>query len=337
MPRRSPLEMPKRMNLANLPTPIDPLRKSPSPREDLRLFIKRDDYTGMEFSGNKIRKLEFIAAEVLEGHFDVLITCGGLQSNHCRATAAVAAKLGLKSHLVLKGQASSALGNYFMDQLFDAKISLVTDEDYRFKRQEIMQSIQEDYSNAGLKAFVIPEGASTGLGMFGYYQALIEILEQEKAIGLEFDSICIPCGSAGTYAGLYLANELLKTGKRIIGVNIYDKDKDFQSIVENMIREGLVGIGRLELLNEIDFDNISMIQGYVEGGYGVSTLDELEFIKEFSRDEGIILDPVYMGKGLHAAYSEIEKANPWFKGNVLFIHTGGLFGAFAKIELLLEA
>lgn len=325
------LNLPKRHLLAHLPTPIEKMNSTFSSDEGPCLYIKRDDYTGCEFSGNKIRKLEYILPQVIDTEQTVLITCGGIQSNHCRATAAVASRLGLSSHLVLKGDASSAeQGNYFMDRLFGAEITFISDEDYRNNRSDIMKAIQQDYATLGQQAYIIPEGASNGLGMFGYYNAFMEILEQEKQLGVTFDTLCIACGSAGTYGGLYLANELMKTQKNIVGVNIYDKHKDFDKIVQEIIIEGLTYSQNKSCIPHVNFDNIHMIQGYVEGGYGVSTPEELTFIKDFAKREGIILDPVYTGKGMHALFAEIENHNPLLKGNILFIHTGGLFGTFSK-------
>lgn len=326
-----PIQLPERVWLANLPTPINEMNTRFPSRNDLKLYIKRDDFTGSECSGNKIRKLEYILPQVLKEKCNVLITCGGLQSNHCRATAATAARLGLKCHLVLKGDISSEIqGNYFMDQMLGAEITIISEDDYKYKRQDIMADLKSQYAQSGDSAYMIPEGASTGLGMFGYFNCFTEILEQEKALGIHFDQICIACGSAGTYAGLYLANELTKAQKKIIGINIYDKDKDFDTLIKTIIQEGLSETENNDCSDLIDYSHIHMVQGYVDRGYGVSTPEELSFIKSFAAKEGIILDPVYTGKGVHALFSEIEKTNSIFQGNILFIHTGGLFGAFSK-------
>ncbi len=327
----TPIQLPERVWLANLPTPIHEMNSRFPSRKNVNLYIKRDDFTGSECSGNKIRKLEYILPKVLKENCNILITCGGVQSNHCRSTAAMAARLGLQCHLVLKGDISSEIqGNYFMDQMLGAKITFISEDEYRNNRQEIMSDLKTQYSLNGHNAYVIPEGASTGLGMFGYFNAFMEILDQEKALGITFDQICIACGSAGTYAGLYLANEITKAQKKIIGINIYDKGKDFDTLIKNIVQEGLSFTENHDLNDLIDYSHIHMVQGYVEGGYGVSTLEEIAFIKAFAIKEGIILDPVYTGKGMHALFSEIEKPNSIFEGNILFIHTGGLFGAFSK-------
>jgi len=326
------MKLPLIKKIAHLPTPIYELETVNKELEDVKLYIKRDDFTGVEYSGNKVRKLECIIPDVLEQQCGVLITCGGIQSNHCRATASVAAKLGLKSHIVLKGDLGKVSGNFFLDKMFDAKCDFITDEEYKNNRSDYMKQVKNEYASLGLKAYIIPEGASNGLGMFGYYLAMEEILKQEKEMNVKFDTICIATGSGGTYAGLYLANEYLGSKKNIVGINIYDKAKDFHKIVPDIIEEGLNQTGNSDILQNLNYNNIQMINDYIDLGYGISTPEELTFIKSFAKKEGIVLDPVYTGKAMNGLVSEIEKGSELLKGNVLFIHTGGLFGAFSRID-----
>lgn len=296
--------------------------------------MKRDDYTGMEVSGNKVRKLEFILPDALEYGAEVLITCGGVQSNHCRATAAIGAQLGLKTHLLLKDSGEEETGNYFLDKLFGAECQLITEKQYRESRTEMMEDIKKTYETQGIKAYVMPEGASSGLGMFGYYHGFQEILKQEKEMGIEFDTICVASGSGGTYAGLYLGNQYFKAGKEIIGINIYDKEKDFPRITQSIITEGLQQTGNEGLLEGLDFHQVTTLNDYVEGGYGLTTPEGIQFIKNFAREEGILLDPVYTGKAMHGLFREFATHNNVLKGNILFIHTGGQWGALARIDEL---
>lgn len=174
----------KRLNLANLPTKIERLNRL-SDNLGKNIYIKRDDQTGMEVSGNKVRKLEYAVAEALEEGADYLITCGGIQSNHCRATAAVAAKLGLGAYLVLRGDEDTPVeGNLFLDRILGANIKFVSEEEYKNNRMDIMESIKEELGDKGHKAYIMPVGASNGVGSLGYINAMEEILKQEEEMGL---------------------------------------------------------------------------------------------------------------------------------------------------------
>ena len=179
------LKIPEKIHLANLPTRIEKLDKLTRVLEGPEIFIKRDDHTGTELSGNKVRKLEYSVKEALDRGCDYLITCGGVQSNHCRATAAAAVKLGMKCCLVLRGEAESeAEGNLLMDRLLGAEIRFITAEEYSEQRSEIMEGIKQEMGIKGFKPYIIPEGASNGIGSFGYYTAMEEIIEQEKELGI---------------------------------------------------------------------------------------------------------------------------------------------------------
>lgn len=325
------MQEPNLIKLANLPTPITYLERFSKGFEKADIYMKRDDYTGFELSGNKIRKLEYIMYDVMENNCNVLITCGGVQSNHCRATAAVAAKCGLQSHLVLKGVPSEPEGNMFLNTLFKAQVEYITADEYANRRMDYMKIIQESYAQQGKKAYIIPEGASNGLGVFGYYSAMQEILKQEEELGIRFDTICVATGSAGTYAGLYLANACLKLGKRILGINVYDQSRDFHRMVPELMNDALSKTQNHELMAKINLNEIEIANDYIEGGYGHSTPEEIAFIKAFAHTEGILLDPVYTGKAMYGLKQELLKEEAFKEwGNVLFIHTGGQFGTLAK-------
>jgi len=325
-----PMIRPNKLELANTPTPIQRLRESDFVKGYKNFYIKRDDYTGVEVSGNKIRKLEYIAADALEKGEEVLITCGGIQSNHCRATATVAARLGLKCHLIVSGEKSDNLGNNILDQIFGAEITFVPPAEFG-GYMDIMESLKATYAEKGMKARTITLGASDALGTLGYFSAFEEILGQEKTLGVQFDTICTTVGSAGTYAGLYLANQILGAGKNIVGINIYDKNNDYEPLIKDLVRQAS---GILQYDKAIDFNSIHLME-YAYTGYGQISEENASFIKAFTKDQGILLDPVYTGKAFYGMVQELNKNNHLLRGNVLFIHTGGIFGALARSEVYL--
>jgi D-cysteine desulfhydrase len=325
------MNFPERIRLANLPTKIEKLDRLSKLLGGPNIFIKRDDQTGTELSGNKVRKLEFSVKEALNQDCNMLITCGGLQSNHARATAAVAARLHMKSCLVLRGSgAFRADGNHFLDRLLGAEIRFVTAEEYRNNRFEIMEAIKEEYSRQGFKPYVIPEGASNGIGSFGYLNAMEEIIQQQKEMGIHFDMITSAVGSGGTYAGQFLGNKLMNNGSDICGFNVCDDEEYFKNRIFDIVQESL---NYLDVNMNYSKEEIHIVDGYVGRGYALSRPEELEFIYELAMLEGVILDPVYTGKAMYGLVKEIKKGS--FKGckNILFIHTGGLFGLFPQKEL----
>ncbi|MCM1989387.1 D-cysteine desulfhydrase family protein [Oceanirhabdus seepicola] len=323
--------IPERIKLANLPTRIQKLERLSEKLGGPNIFIKRDDETGAEISGNKIRKLEFTVKKALDEGCDFLITCGGIQSNHARATAAVTAKLGMKSCLVLRGNGKENIdGNLFLNKVLGAKIKFITPEAYKEKRMEIMENIKEELAKEGHKAYIIPEGASDGIGTFGYYKAMEEIIEQEREMGINFDAIVVSVGSGGTYGGVFLGKKILNHKSKIYGVNVCNDAEHFKRRIEELLYESL------NIMNEtLDFtkDEINILDGYVGRGYALSKPEEIDFIRELAQLEGIILDPVYTGKAMYGLANEIKKGTFKEHQNILFIHTGGLFGVFPKIDL----
>ena len=318
----------KKLRLGNFPTRIERLEKFSTIVKE-HVYIKRDDQTGTEFSGNKIRKLEYSINEAINNDCDTLITCGGIQSNHARATAAAGIKLGLKSVLVLRSDEKPELeGNYLIDKIMGADVRIISSEDYRERRQEIMENILKELEAKGRKGYIIPEGASNGVGTFGYLACFKEILEQEKEHGIVFDTIVTAVGSGGTFAGLYLGNKLTNSGKKIVGINVCDTAEYFKERVSEILEEVKTYIPDTEF--EISKDDMCIIDGYVGDGYAVSKTEELDFICDFAEAEGIILDPVYTGKAMRGLYTEIKKGTFKDSKNILFIHTGGLFGLFSK-------
>lgn len=313
----------KRIELANLPTPIAKLNRL-SEELQQNIYIKRDDMTGVELSGNKVRKLEYALSEALSQGAKVLITCGGIQSNHARATVAAARMLGLKVHLVLRSEPNPKIeGNYFLDTLYGAEISFLGPEAFDSGHTALMNTLKANYDQQGTPAYILPIGASNAIGNFGYCHAFSEILKQEKALGIDFDTIVCTVGSGGTYGGLFLGNYIHKAQKKIIGVNISADAPYFQKVISQIVSDSLK---MLHQETAIAPDAIQLLDGYAGLGYALSQPHEIEFIKNFAQKEGIILDPVYTGKAMRGLVSEIEKGTFKESKNILFIHTGGLLG-----------
>lgn len=328
----------KKMVLANLPTKIQRLSRW-SDECGKNIYVKRDDQTGSEWSGNKIRKLEFAVQEALEQGCNLLITCGGIQSNHCRATVAVAAHLGLKAAVLLRiSEEPPVEGNYFLDRLMGADVRFCTRDEYRDHRGDIMQEMADGYAAQGYKPYIIPEGASFGVGVLGYYFAMKEIVAQEKEMGVRFDTVLVATGSGGTLAGLQLANLIHGYGKRVIGVCVCDDAAYFQDIAARISRDALpylVAQGEISeqeasrwaaSLKPGDFE---FFEEYVGIGYALSRPEELEHIRRMARLEGTVFDPVYTGKATYGMVNELKEGGRLRSSeNILFIHTGGLYGLF---------
>lgn len=324
------ITIPERIILANLPTKIEKLERISAQLQGPSIYIKRDDQTGTELSGNKIRKLEYCIREAIDQGCDTLITCGGIQSNHCRATAAAAAKLGLKAIVVLRGHDPDTYeGNLLLDHLLGAEVRWISSEDYRDHRMDIMHTIADEVLAKGQQAYVIPEGASSGIGAFGYFSALQEIVQQEQELGISFDAVIVAVGSGGTHGGLLLAQQLLPTSHRIIGINVCDDEDYFIKAITTVIEESA---HYLDQSVTIPTEAIEIIDGYVGKGYAQSQPQELQCIKDLASLEGVILDPVYTGKAFYGLVEEIRKGTFQDLQNILFIHTGGLYGLFPHSE-----
>lgn len=323
-------KLPEKISLANLPTRIYKLENLSSKLKK-NIYIKRDDETGIELSGNKVRKLEFSIAEAKKQGAKVLITCGGIQSNHARATAVAAVKLGMKSVLLLRKPENKLIeGNHLLDLIVGSDVRFVTREDYSEKRFEIMEEIKAEFDKKGETAYIIPEGASNGIGLFGYINAIDEIQTQEKMLGIKFDTIVSCVGSSGTYGGLVAGNKLFDTNYNVIGINICDTAEYFKKRALGYIKESFMYLEETDIKKiNLTEDDLKIIDGYTGPGYALNEAEDFEFINEFARLEGIFLDPVYTGKTLKGLVSEIKKGH--IPGeNILFIHTGGLYGLFPK-------
>lgn len=315
----------KKIDLANLPTRIEKLNVS---YNDIDVYIKRDDQTGFELSGNKVRKLEYALYEAKAQNCDTIITCGGIQSNHCRATAIASVKLGLEVHLLLKENEVPQQGNYFLNEMIGAHIHLISLEDYN-NRHVLMDELRDDLSKEGKSVYLIPEGASNGIGNFGYESCFYEIEAQEKEMNLKFDYIVSAFGSGSTYTGLLMGIKNRKRETVNVGYNIYNPDVDAFKMIEQLMDESKV-YGEMPPITPED---VVISTEFVGLGYAKSTDEEISFIKTFARKEGVILDSVYTGKAMYGLMQDIYAGKYKAGSNILFIHTGGAFGNFSKTDL----
>ncbi|HWQ07544.1 MAG TPA: D-cysteine desulfhydrase family protein [Holophaga sp.] len=319
------MPFPKRLPLACLPTPIAPLARLTKLLGGPELWIKRDDHTGVEMSGNKVRKLEFAIQEALDTGCDTLITCGGIQSNHARATAAAAAKLGLRCILVLNAKPDPSLqGNYLLDQWLNAEVRLIRPEDVP-DRMKIMMGVREELAAKGRKGYILPVGASNGIGAMGYAAAMQEICDQEAALGFRFDAVVCAVGSGGTFAGLVLGQAHTGHPGTVYGIPICDDAAYFRPEVHGQLQEAMGVLGETY---PIRAEDLHLLDGHAGRGYSLSRPEELETIRLVAHEEGVVLDPVYTGKAMHGLLAELRKGTFAGMKRILFIHTGGLFGVF---------
>jgi D-cysteine desulfhydrase len=320
---------PSRLSLAQLPTPLQPMvRLSEEFGGEYRLWVKRDDLTGSALSGNKLRKLEFMAALAREQGCNTLITCGGVQSNHARATALVGAQLGFKVHLVLRGEAPAELdGNLLLDHLAGARVSHYPPRQYATELDEILASWRAYYQAQGDKALVIPTGASDGVGIWGYIAASEELGADLAAQGIARAHIVCATGSGGTQAGLTLGSALFDLPQQVWGVNVCDDAAWFLNKVAADVADW-----HQRYCPELPFPQLDtrVIDGYVGPGYGRAGDEVFATIARVARSEGLVLDPVYTGKAFHGMLEELRAGR--FQGcqDIVFVHTGGIFGLFPQ-------
>ncbi|UCC78505.1 MAG: D-cysteine desulfhydrase family protein [Candidatus Zixiibacteriota bacterium] len=315
---------PARFSLAQLPTPLEVLPLSPSPKSGIDIFIKRDDLTGSILSGNKIRKLEFLFYDLVSKKSDIVITCGGVQSNHCRAVAALCAMSGIECHLVLKGKKPGIPdGNYFLDKLFGAKTTFVTVREYEKDINGIMHKIANRYKGRKKRPYVITEGGTDPLGIWGYVKALEEIKKQVTRAKIKIDTICCAVGSGGTYAGLYLGSKMARWNINVYGVAVARNKRYYEKVIFDNCIAFEKGIGKNLGIDPLEFD---IDDNHIGPGYGKIGPAETDFIRNVARYTGIVLDPAYTSKALLGLFSSIAGGKYKKGSNILFIHTGGQWG-----------
>jgi D-cysteine desulfhydrase family pyridoxal phosphate-dependent enzyme len=319
---RKKLDAFPRVPLSITPTPCHRLNAL-SKEYGVDLYCKRDDMTGFGFGGNKSRKLEFLVGEAIQHRCDTLLTCGGIQSNFCRLTAAAGAVNGFSVHLVLGGKKpSAASGNVLLDLLLGAEIHYVDSADWSDWEEESGR-IMETLGAAGKKVFQIPIGGSAPVGVAGYTSVFLEILADQARLGVEFDHIYHATGSGGTQAGLVVGKDLVQWPGRITGISVSAARAEIEGKIYTLASETASLLG-----GRSNRDSIHVDDGHIGPGYAVRTAQAEKAIEIFARKEGVFLDHVYTAKAAGALLEGLAKG--LFRGRkVLFLHTGGLPELFA--------
>jgi len=329
-----PHDMP-RIPLAFLPTPLEDL---PNLRKSLgadcpRLLIKRDDQTGLATGGNKVRKLEYVVADALAKGTDTLITTGSAQSNHCRQTVATAAKYGLRCALLLRGtQPEQVNGNLLLDMLMGAKIHWSGKAQHPAGEiDEMMKTIADDLRKRGKQPYIIPVGASNPIGALGYINAMEETYLQLQDMGVSIDRIVFMSGSGGTHVGMLIGAKLLGWDVKFEGM----MNGGFETMPAKVMTLAQKTIAHHNFEMTITEDDIHLSDAAGTHGYGVITDLERKAIRQIAQTEGIIVDPVYTGRALGGLMRQIEAGAYPSDETILFWHTGGTSGLFARADEVL--
>ena len=308
---------PCREPLAKLPTPLLDLARLSTVLGGPRLLVKRDDLGGFALGGNKVRKLEFFLADARAAGADVLITCGGVQSNHCRVAAAAAARAGMKCVLVLSGAKPARFtGNLFLDQLFGAELVFV---ETRAERAARMEARAAEFRAKGLRPYVIPLGGSTPLGAYAYVEAAKEFALQCRPLGIAVSTIVHASSSGGTQAGLVVGCLAEELPTRVVGISADEKKEDLTRMVADIVG----ALAEQTQLPAPRKDQIEVLDDYVGDGYGVPTPASEEATRLFARFEGIVLDPTYTAKAAAGLIDLIRRGRFKREETVCFWHTGG--------------
>ncbi|MFH1156722.1 MAG: D-cysteine desulfhydrase family protein [Pseudomonadota bacterium] len=321
-----------RYTLGFFPTPLMRLPNLEKLLGGPRLFIKRDDQTGLGLGGNKTRKLEYFMGDAFAKGADCIITAGAAQSNHCRQTAAAAAACRMECHLVLGGSAPENVnGNLLLDLLFGAKLHWSGE----MRKGENIEEIAEQLNRQGKKTYIIPYGGSNETGATGFVAAMFELKLQLKSMGETISHIVFASSSGGTHSGMLLGKAELNESYHLIGINI-DKDETFGMTLKEYIpflaNKTAHHLGSHQTFNNTDID---LNCDYYGKGYGVVGELEREAISLIARNQGILLDPVYTGRAMGGLLDMIRKGRFSSKDSVLFWHTGGSPALFSHADKLI--
>ncbi len=323
----------KKIELGVFPTPLHKLTRLSEHLGGPQIYIKRDDLTGLALGGNKTRKLEYLLADAQVKGCDSVITAGAAQSNHCRQTAAGAAQLGLKCHLVLGGQAPElANGNLLLDQLFGARIHWGGNN----RKGEDIPQLVEALRAQGKNPYVVPYGGSSTIGSLGFVDAYCELQAQctVSIEDLDFSDIVFASSSGATHCGLVLGKHICKAKSNIIGINI-DKDEQGKDTYKSQLQQLIEQSAQQFAIDyKGTIDQLHLIDDYIGEGYGVVGNLEREAIALCAQYEGILLDPVYTGRAMGGLIDMIRRKYFTANSKVLFWHTGGAPALFAYADAL---
>jgi L-cysteate sulfo-lyase len=327
-----------RVPLGTFPTPMQELKNLGRHLGGPRLFVKRDDMTGLGLGGNKLRKLEYAMAEALACKATTIITIGGPQSNHVRLTTAAANRLGLKTILVLRGdEPARATGNLLIDRILGAaEIHFVGADDYPSKgeldriAEEKAEQIAARLETEGETPYIIPNGCKAIHGAFGYAGCVLETVAQLRAAHLAADAIVSAVGTSSTLTGLILGSHLYARGEiDVIGISVANPTDVLTARIAAQLAEA---IGQLELDLEIPPSSIEILDEYVGAGYGIPTDAMKEAVLLTARSEGVVLDPVYTGKAMSGLIDLVRNGRFTERDVVVLLHTGGIPGLFAEAQ-----
>ena len=322
------INLPK-ISLGFFPTPIVELRRLGKALGGMLIFMKRDDQTGLALGGNKTRKLEYLLGNALAQGCDCIVTAGAAQSNHCRQTAAAAAMLNLKCHLVLGGEEPDRLsGNLLLDKLFDCQIHWAGPH----RKGEDIPRICEQLRAAGKKPYLVPYGGSNELGAIGFVEAIRELAAQSG--DRPFTHLVFPSSSGGTQAGLMVGKVVCRQNFRVIGINIDKGAAGEPPLGQQVLALANRTAALLGVAHEFTEPELNLLDDYVGDGYGVVGDREREAITLTARSEGILLDPVYTGRAMGGLIDMVRSGEIGPKDRVLFWHTGGIPALFADPESL---
>ncbi|KAF0197205.1 MAG: D-cysteine desulfhydrase [Bacillota bacterium] len=319
---------------SHAPTPIEKLPQFSAALGGPTIFAKRDDLLGLTSGGNKTRKLEFLLADALAGGADTLITCGAVQSNHCRLTLAAAVKEGLKCRLVLEERVPGSYnpfsnGNNFLFRLLGVEtVKVVTGGS---NMMETMQVLAADVASEGRTPYIIPGGGSNPIGATGYVQCVQELQQQMFEQSLDFDYLVVPSGSGGTHAGIVVGVYGNNLNIPVLGMNV-SRNKDVQEeLIYNLVKTTAAHVGSAIPPRE----RVVCFDEYVGAGYSRPTPGMIEAVQLLAKTEGILLDPVYTGKQMAGLIDLVRKG--YFKAadKVLFLHTGGSPALYAYSDVVL--
>ena len=332
------------MNLAQFPrrrytsgqTPIEKLARLSEALGGPTLYMKRDDLLGLAGGGNKTRKLEFLVADALARGADTLITCGAVQSNHCRLTLAAAVKEGLKCRLVLEERVAGSYnpqagGNNFLYRLLGVeKIKVVPGGS---DMAAAMQQVADELAAEGRKAYIIPGGGSNPIGATGYVACAEEILGQLFEQALKIDRVVCASGSTGTHAGLVTGFYGNNSNIPVIGINVSRKKQQQEELVYRLVRQTAAHVG---IESAIPQNAVLCFDEYVGPGYSLPTPQMAEAVRMLARLEGILMDPVYTGKAMAGLVDLVRKGYFKKEENILFVHTGGSPALYVYMKDILE-